>query len=154
MTSTAVPCAPASVSLCEPELQAATATDYYLRNKKKQRNFIMADITGMSYFHMYVENFPKDGTGCPGWWLFEIAWDYFVQDQKVPIQGFRGDWSSGDNLATVNRLTAGNRMTLEDAARQTWTYKLAKSKAFTQYQYLDAQGSPGQYTSVDLVFLP
>ena len=96
---------------------------------------------------------PKDKTGCPGWWLFEVAWDYIVQNQNAPIQGVRGDWTSGDNLDTVNRLTAGHRMTLEEASKQTWTYQQAQSKGFTRYQYIDAQGSPGQYTSVDVVFL-
>ncbi len=114
----------------------------------------MADITGTGYLHFYVENLPKNKTGCPGWWLFQTAWEYFVQHQNVTIKGVRGDWTSGDNLDTVNRLTAGNQMTLEEASKQTWTYQLAKSKGFSRYQYLDAQGSPGQYTSVDVVFLP
>jgi hypothetical protein len=77
----------------------------------------------------------------------------FVRDQKVAIQGVRGDWTSGDNLDTVNRLTAGNQMTLEEASKHTWTYQQATHKGFTRYQYIDAQGGPGQYTSVDVVFL-
>src|SRR5438034_10327626 len=112
-------CSAPGVVDCEPEVQIATATVYYLRNKKKNRNFIMADITGMGYFHFYVENLPKDRTGCPGGWLFQVAWDYFVQDQKVTIQGVRGDWTSGDNLDTVNRLRTGNQMTIEEASKQT-----------------------------------
>src|SRR5438067_426641 len=102
-------CPPGSAIDCEPDVQVATATVFYLQNKKKQRNFIMADLTGMGYFHFYVENLPKDKTGCRGWWLFQVAWDYFAQDQKVSIQGIRGDWTSGDNLDTVNRLTAGGQ---------------------------------------------
>jgi hypothetical protein len=148
------PCPPPGASDCEPDLQVATPTVYYLRNKKKQRNFIMADITAMGYFHFYVENVPNDGTGCPGGWLFQAAWDHFVQTEKVIIKGVRGDWTSGENLDTVNRLTAGNRMTLEEASKQTWTYQQASTKGFTRYQYLDAKGSPGNYTSVDVVFLP
>ena len=139
---------------CEPELQIATATVYYLRNRKKRRNFIMADITGAGYLHFYVENLPKGKTGCSGSWLFQAAWDYFVQHQKVPIRGVRGDWTSGDNLETVNRLTAGNKTTLEEASKQTWTYQQAKSKGFSRFQYIDSRGSLGQYTSVDVVFLP
>jgi len=153
MSALLVPCPPSGSVDCEPDLQAATATVYYLRNKKKLRNFIMADVTGTGYFHCYVENLPKDGTGCPGSWLFQVAWDYFVGFQKVTFKGIRGDWNSGDNLDTVNRLTRGNQMTLEEASKQTWTYQLAQSKGFSCYQYIDAQGSPGQYTSVDVVFL-
>jgi hypothetical protein len=127
---------------------------YILRNKKRPRNFILAEITSMGYFKCYVENRPKDGTGCPGWWLFQVALDYFVREQQVTINGARGDWTSGDNLATVNRLTAGGQMTLEEASRQTWTYQQASQRGYTRYHYLDSDGSPGKYTEVQVVFLP
>jgi hypothetical protein len=149
-----MPFPPPHVINCDPDLRAATTTVFYLHNKSKKRNFIMADITDMGYFHFYVENLPKDGTGCQGWWLFQVAWTFFEQDQKVLIKGIRGDWTSGENLETVNRLTAGNMMTLEDASRQTWTYRQAITRGFTRYQYIDAQGGPGGFTSVDVVFLP
>ena len=139
---------------CEPDVRSATSTGYYLHNKRKQRNFIMAEVTTAGYFHFYVENLPKDNTGCPGWWLFQTAWDFFIQEQLVTIKGIRGDWTSGDNLDTVNRLTASNLTTLEDASKQTWTYQQAKQKNFTRFQYLHALGTPGNYTSVDVVFLP
>jgi hypothetical protein len=153
-SSLSVPCPPVGAAECEPEVLAATATVYYVQNKRKSRNFIMADVTDLGYLHFYVENLPTDGTGCPGRWLLQLAWDYFVKDQKVTIQGIRGDWFSGDNLDLVNQLTAGNRMPLEEAAKHTWTYQQAVQKGFSRYQYLDAQGSPGQYISVDVVFLP
>jgi hypothetical protein len=150
-----VPTCPAGVVDCEPEIRAATSSHYYLQNKKKLRNFIRAHIISHTgYLSFTVENLPKDGTGCPGWWLFEVAWNHFVQDHQITIPGIRGEWSSGDNLDTVNRLTAGNAMSLEDAAKQTWTYNQARQKGYTTYQFLDAQGSPGAYTSVDVVFLP
>jgi len=154
MSVPAVPCAPAGVVGCEPEVLAATAVVYYLRNRRKQRNFIMANVTGAGHLHFHAENLPKDGTGCPGTWMFEAAWDYFFRDQKVVIRGVRGDWTSGDNLDAVNRLTVGGAMSLEEACKRTWTYRRAKSKGFSRYQYIDARGGPGQYVSVDVVFLP
>jgi hypothetical protein len=153
-SSLSVPSPPVGATDCEPEVRAATATVYYAQNKRKGRNFIMADLTNLDYLHFYVENLPKDGTGCPGGWLLQLAWDYFTQDQKATIQGVRGDWVSGDNLDTVNLLTGGNRMTLEEASKHTWTYQQAVRRGFSRYQYLDAQGSAGQYLSVDVVFLP
>jgi hypothetical protein len=45
-------------------------------------------------------------------------------------------------------------MTLEEASKNTWTFHQAMRRGFSRYQYLDAQGSPGQYLSVDVVFLP
>lgn len=148
------PCPPARAVDCEPEVQTAASTLYILQNKKKQQNFIRAEITSMGYFKLYVENQPKDGTGCPGWWLFQVALDYFVREQQFAIKGVRGDWTFGDNLATVNRLTAGNQMTLEEASRQTWTYRQASQNGFTRYHYLDSDGSSGNYTEVQVVFLP
>jgi hypothetical protein len=147
------PCPRPGAVDCEPDVQA-TVTSYVLLNKKKNQNFIKVEITLMGYFKFLVENLPKDKTGCPGWWLFQVAWDYFVQDQKVTIKGIRGDWTFGDNLKTVNDLTAGNKMTLEEAAKQTWTYRQAKSKGLATYHYLDSDGSPGNYTEVQVVFLP
>ncbi len=154
MSLSAVPRAPANAVGCVPELQGATATFFYLRNKWKRRNFIIADVTHAGYFHFLTENLPKDGCGCAGSWLFETAWDYFVLDQRVVIRGVRGDWTWGDNLDTVNRLTVGGKITLEEASKRTWTYRRANGKGFRRCQLIDAQGGPGQYTSVDVVFLP
>jgi hypothetical protein len=123
-------------------------------NKKKPRNFLHAEITSQGYFKFYAENLPKDKTGCPGWWMFQAAWDYFVNDQQVTIKGVRGDWTFGDNLWTVNSLTAGNQTPLEEAAKQTWTYRQAQAQGFTNCQLLDADGSPGAYRDVQVVFLP
>src|SRR5688500_5704802 len=139
MNTPSTPLPPSGVTDCEPDIQAATSTLFYSRNRRKKRNFIMAEVTGTGYFDFYVENLPKDGTGCPGWWLFQLAWDHFVVDQRVTIKGVRGDWTTSDNLDVVNALTAGNQMTLEDASRRTWTYRQASAKGFTAYQYIDAQ---------------
>ncbi len=146
-------CPPQGAVNCEPAVQA-TATAYFLQNKKKIRNLIWAEITSRGYFKFQVENLPKDKTGCPGWGLVQVAWQHFVNDQKVTINGIRGDWTYGDNLETVNGLTAGNRMSLEDAAKQTWTYRQAIARNFTVYQCLAAIGVPGNYTEIQVVFLP
>ncbi len=149
-----LPVVPGGAVGCEPEVRASAPDLFYLRNKRKQRNYIFARITLAGHFHFLVENLPKDGAGCAGSWLFEIAWDHFVRAQKVVIRGVRGDWTGGDNLDTVNRLTAGGTMTLEEASKRTWTYRQAAGKGFGRCQVLDAQGAPGQYSSVDVVFLP
>ena len=154
LPSLPAPCPPQGVTNCEPEVQS-TGSSYVLRNKKKPGNFIQAEITSQGYFKCYVQNLPKDGTGCPGQWMVQAAWDYFVNDQKVTIKGFRGDWSFGDNLRTVNTLTAGGAMTLEDACKRSWTYLiLANPRGFSRYQLLDSDGTPGNYTDVQVVFLP
>src|SRR5260221_9868501 len=106
---------------CEPEFLAPpTATLYFARNKKRPfTNFVRAEITALGYFLYHVENTPDDGLGCPGAWLFELAWTHFVQN-GVSINGVRGSWTFGTNLQTVNALTMNNQTPLPDAARQTW----------------------------------
>jgi hypothetical protein len=149
----ASPCHPTAID-CEPVTHASTKVHYDLRNNRKTRNFITAEITARNYFKFYVENLPKTQpqTGCPGRWLFEVAWDHFLSE-GINILGIRGEWSFGDNLEEVNRLTANNALKLEDAAMLTWTGLRAGDKGFINVLILDADGSPGSYVSVDVLFL-
>jgi hypothetical protein len=144
---------PTGVVDCEPDLKVATRKLFDLRNKKKPGNFIQAEITLKGYLKYYVENLPKDGRGCPGKWLFEIAWSHFVQ-RGVTLKGIRGDWTFADNLNVVNQLTAGNQMTVEEAARRTWAYERARDKGFAAIIVIDTDGNPGSYRAVDVLFLP
>jgi hypothetical protein len=154
-SSVVVPCPPIIAVDCDAELRVATRNYYDLRNRKKLRNFIVAEITAKSYFKFYVENLPRTTPrgGCPGQWLFQAAWNHFVAE-GIPILGIRGDWTFGDNLDAVNQLTANNATKLEDGAKLTWTGLRAKDKGFTKVTLLDQDGSPGNYVSVDVVFLP
>ncbi|MBY0459075.1 MAG: hypothetical protein K2V38_17200 [Gemmataceae bacterium] len=149
------PCPPGNAVDCDPELRLATPTVFDLRNRKKARNFIAAEITATGYFKFFVENLPKTTprTGCPGWWLFQAAWDHFLS-MGVTVLGVRGEWTFGDNLDMVNRLTANSAMSLEDAARLTWTGLRAQEKGFSTVSIIDQDGSPGNYLSIDVVFLP
>jgi hypothetical protein len=51
-------------------------------------------------------------------------------------------------------MTANNQTSLIDAAQKTWAFARASSKGFTTVQILDSDGTPGNYISVDIVFLP
>jgi hypothetical protein len=130
-------------------------TLYYLQNRKRPNdNYILADITALGYFHYDVRNKPDDGLGCPGTWLFEQAWNFFAQHQ-VTINGIRGDWTFGENLTTINKLTTNNQMTVEAAAQDPglWAFQRASSKGFTKVRVLDTDGAPGNYISIDVVYL-
>ena len=98
-------------------------------------------------------NLPDDSLGCPGSWLFDAAWAHFSL-VGVQIQGIRGSWTFGSNLESVNDLTKNNKLSLHDAAEHTWAFAQASSKGFGNVQVLDSDGTPGNYTSVDVVFLP
>lgn len=63
----------------------------------------------------------------------------------------RGAWTYGDNLATFNRLT-GQGMSVADAARQTFTGRMAGRLGFGNVEVLQTAGSPGASTNVQVVF--
>jgi len=145
---------PIGVAGCEPELAASTPIYYLLRNKKKLGNFIAANVSpSTKYLRYHVENLPKDGLGCPGRWLVRCAWDHFRQC-GVSIAGLRGEWTFGDNLDAVNRLTLGSQQTIEQAALQTWAADRAREFGFPAVALLVCDGAPGQYQSVDVLFTP
>jgi hypothetical protein len=154
-TNPVVPCPPPNRTECDPEFPALpTSTVYYLRNKKRPAtNYIRADITGLGYFHCDIRNEPDDGLGCPATWLFEKTWMHFGHN-NVTINGIRGDWTFGPNLATINALTVHNQMTLEEAAGHPslWAFQRASSKGYTNVTVLDSDGSTGYYISVDVVY--
>jgi hypothetical protein len=114
----------------------------------------MASVgTQTGYFSYHVQNLPKDGTGCPGRWLVQLAWEHFLR-QGCSIAGIRGEWTFGDNLDQVNALTQGGRVPVEDAARQTWSAARAWERGLRTLVVLAADGAPGQYRSVDVLFTP
>ncbi len=114
---------------CEPDVVTTTTTNFELRNNKKPQNFIIGEVNSGGELSFWVENQPANGTGCPGWWMFDQMMDHFKR-MGVTISVVIGYWVYGDNLAIVNKLTAGDAMTLEEAAKhtktggyaQTWKY--------------------------------
>ncbi len=145
---------PAGVVNCDPAVHAATSTVFLLRNRRKPGKFIVASVSAQTgYFSYHVENLPKDGTGCPGRWLVQAAWDHFLRQGRAII-GIRGEWFSGDNLDQVNALTQGGQTPLEDACRHTWSAARARERGMNTLVVLAADGTPGQYRSIDVLFTP
>ncbi len=71
------------------------------------------------------------------------------------VTAIQGNWvgAASDNLHAINRLTAGGAMTIEDAAKQTWTGLRARNYGYTQVQVAGTPtGTPGHYTSVHVLF--
>jgi hypothetical protein len=134
---------------CEPVVGIASATEFLLTNKKKPQNFIYGELISGGQLSFIIENLPKDGTGCPGWWMFELMMHHFGSN----VTAIQGNWTYGDNLATVNRLTAGGVMTIEEAARQGPTGRYAVAWGFNQVQVLpQITGAPGNYSRVYVLF--
>jgi hypothetical protein len=133
---------------CDPDIVTATATEYELRNKKKALNFILGELVAGGQLSFIVANQPKDGLGCRGTWLFNETMRHF----GGAVTAIQGNWTYGDNLAAVNRLTAGG-LSLDEAAKQTFTGKRAAEWGFAKVQILpQTQGSLGNHVKVYVVF--
>jgi hypothetical protein len=127
----------------------ADPTAFELVNPVRASNFIVAEVVN-GELTFIVENLPRTTprSGCPGWWLFAVMMDHF-QAAGTVIDAVLGNWTYGDNLAAVNRLTGGpNGVTLEEAARQTTTATYAATRQYTNVSVLSAAGTPGQYKRV------
>jgi hypothetical protein len=82
-------CAPQGVVSCDPEIETATATEFLLKNKKKTLNFIWGELVSGGQLSFIVENLPKDGTGCPGRWMFDVM----VQHFGTNVTAIQGNWT-------------------------------------------------------------
>jgi hypothetical protein len=121
-------------------------------NPSKPSNFIVGELTG-GELDFVVENLPKTHpfAGCPGSWMFQQMMLHFGAN----VTGIRGNWigPNSDNLAAVNRLTAGGAVRLEEAAKQTWTGLRAGQYGFLQAEVVGTPtGSAGHYTQVRVLF--
>ena len=141
--------APSGVANCCPAVTKATATEFELVNPSKQSNFITGELVGSGQVSFIVENLPKDGTGCPGKWLFDEMLKHFASSVTA-IQGF---WTGplSDNLTELNRLTSAG-MTVEAGARGTWTGKRAAVWGYNKVQVVSSVGTTGVYSKVHVLF--
>lgn len=148
-----------------PEIDATTTAHFfYLINRVKQSNFIQAELENGSELSFVIENLPKNNPqdGCPGWWMLKEAIDHFLA--FGPITGLQGNWVAtasvpshnivSDNIKALNALTAGGGLTIEQAAVLTWTGRQAdRVLGFRRVrQRVPATGTPGNYTSVHVLF--
>jgi hypothetical protein len=129
--------APKGATNCRPEVKRATATEFELVSPSKPSNFIMGELGRGGQLAFMVENLPKDGTGCPGRWMFDQMMRHFGLS-VAEVQGF---WIGplSDNLKEVNSLTAAG-IPLEAAAARTWTGKRAADWGYTQPQVVKGFG--------------
>lgn len=147
------PIPPSRATDCFPQIKKATATEFQLVNPSKQSNFIIGELVTGGQLSFIVENLPKTTphTGCPGRWMFQQMMRHF----GASVTAIQGNWvgTSNDNLIALNRLTAGDAMTIDEAANQTWTGMRARDYGYAQVKVVGAPvGTPGCYTSVHVHF--
>jgi hypothetical protein len=145
--------APAGATACFPEIKKATATEFELVSPSKQSNFVIGELESDGQLSFIIENLPKTTpqTGCPGQWMFQQMMKHF----GTSVIAIQGNWvgASSDNLIAINAFTTGGAMTVEDAARQTWTGMRAGSYGYNQVQVPGTPtGTAGHYTRVHVLF--
>jgi len=143
--------APQGSTDCCPEVQIATATEYRLVSSAKQSNFIWGELVGGGKLSFIVENLPKTTpySGCAGRWMFGQMMAHFGGN----VIAIQGNWvgPNSDNLREVNRFTAAG-LSLESAAKATWTGQRASGYGFTDYEEVSKLGMPGNYSDVHVLF--
>jgi hypothetical protein len=152
MTTGPIP-APSGATDCRAEIKKATATEYELVNSLKQSNFIIGELVGGGQLSFIIENLPKTTprTGCPGKWMFRQMLNHF----GASVTAIQGNWigAMSDNLIELNKLTVGGAMSIEDAAKRTWTGTRASEFGYTQVRLFGLpSGTPGNYTHVQVLF--
>src|SRR5260370_42462174 len=143
---------------CEPEITSTTPTQFELHNKKKPQNFLVGELVRGGELEFWIESLPKDGTGCPGWWMFNQLMEHFRGKVSLVI----GYWVKGDNLDEVNQRTAGAAMSLEDAAKQTTTGGYAASWGYVHLEVVQqtaqepkgTASTPGNYQRRQVALRP
>lgn len=69
------------------------------------------------------------------------------------VKRISAHWVHGDNLAEFNRLTGSPlKMDPFEAAEKTWTGKNASEFGYTEVKIKYLEGSPGNYTDVEIDF--
>ncbi len=69
------------------------------------------------------------------------------------VTAIQGNWigPNSDNLQEVNKVT-GAGLSLESAAKATWTGKRADEHGFSQCEEISKQGTPGNFANVHVLF--
>jgi hypothetical protein len=94
----------------------------------------------------------KAGSPIHGTELFDLMLRAFGDRVRAVLgvwrRGFEGTPSV--NLDRVNERTAA-RVPLEEAVRETWTFTRAARWGFTRITRVDAEGTPGSYSKIDVL---
>ena len=87
------------------------------------------------------------GSSIPGREMFAQMMNHFGSN----VNAVRGNWSYGDNLGMVNRLTSAG-VPLEEAVLKTWTAGQSALYGFTNAAIQTIKGIPGAYTKLGVLF--
>ncbi|WP_257980834.1 putative T7SS-secreted protein [Streptomyces sp. CB02959] len=114
---------------------------------------IIADLNDDGIMSLVIERGPNTPRGSE---MFNNAMDHFGDK----VRGVKGYWQNGgtlrDNLDSFNRAARagvpGDFSALEQAARETFTGKMAGRRGFTEVEFVELRGMHGNYSHVGVVF--
>ncbi|MER5362703.1 DUF6531 domain-containing protein, partial [Streptomyces sp. NPDC002785] len=116
---------------------------------------IVADLDEKGIMSLVIEKGPDTPRGSE---MFDSAIKSFGNE----VQGVKGYWQNGgtlrDNLDSFNSAarsaSPGDMRALEEAARSTFTGKMAARHGFTDVEIVELRGPHGDYSNVGVVFRP
>ncbi|MFF3734299.1 putative T7SS-secreted protein [Streptomyces sp. NPDC002476] len=116
---------------------------------------IVADLDSKGIMSLVIEKGPDTPRGSE---MFDNAIRSFGND----VQGVKGYWQNGgtlrDNLDSFNSAARnappGDMRALENAARNTFTGKMAARHGFTDVEIVELRGPHGDYSNVGVIFRP
>ncbi|MEU9763250.1 putative T7SS-secreted protein [Streptomyces sp. NPDC047987] len=114
---------------------------------------IVAELDDRGVMSLVIEKGPDTPRGSE---MFDSAMKSFGSD----VQGVKGYWQNGgtlrDNLDSFNSAARsalpGDMRALEEAARSTFTGKMAARYGFTEVEIVELRGPHGGYSNVGVIF--
>lgn len=128
----------------------STSDTYWVTDSAIPRASARGEITPRGELSITMRTVLEDGTRSTvlrGAEQFQRILNYFAGR----FTSIKGSWQYGTNLAKINELT-GKGMSLEAAAAETWTGQQAAQAGYKAVRILNTQGTPGNYTSVQVRF--
>lgn len=146
-------------SNCELDfLKLSRGENYYrIADSRHQDLYVDGSIDDYGTLSLYLYTKTPTGDRSPllrGKESFEAILQHF----GPKVKRIQGNWTlsssnkyGSDNLKTVNELTAKG-VPLEEAVKQTWTGQQAAASGFSQTAKIFANGGPGNYSVVEVLF--
>jgi len=145
-------------SECEKQfLQLRAREQHYALSDSRYNNLFVEGRLEGETLSLYIYTKTPSGERSPlirGKEAFAKVMEHFGPE----VKRIKGNWTTStsekygsDNLKTLNELTSKG-ISIEDAAKETWTGKQAATFGFTQVKKTFSEGSPGQYSLVEVLF--
>ena len=146
---------PATPQAIKPpeRIDRSTGERYYVVDSSNPRFVATGEVhPSRGELTIDIRTVLEDGTRSPvlrGAEEFQNIVNFF----RGQFTRIKGNWQYGSNLAEVNRLTGPpHNLSLEKAVTRTWTADQARNAGYLNVIDFHANGTPGNYTEVQVIF--